>query len=237
MLTAHVAELWRYPVKGMRGESVEELDVVKDGIAGDRRYAFESSGAPAGKPLLTGRERAAMLLYTARTVDGTVVVETPRGQSFRVQDPSLTSTLQAELPQNPCLTLRQSVSPFTDCRPIALVSLQALASLSAGYGRPVDGRRFRANLVLRFSGGTENRLTVPEDALVGCSIRIGDTAELRITERDPRCRIVTLDPQTAEADPNLMKHLDRHHDGKLGVYATAQVCGRIRVGDSVQVIS
>ena len=31
-----VSELWRYPVKGLRGESLERVEVAADGIPGDR---------------------------------------------------------------------------------------------------------------------------------------------------------------------------------------------------------
>jgi uncharacterized protein YcbX len=35
----HVQLLWRYPVKSMQGESVEQLEVDALGMAGDRRRA------------------------------------------------------------------------------------------------------------------------------------------------------------------------------------------------------
>jgi uncharacterized protein len=39
-----VAELWRYPVKSMGGELLEEARVGEDGIAGDRVLAvFDGS--------------------------------------------------------------------------------------------------------------------------------------------------------------------------------------------------
>jgi uncharacterized protein YcbX len=33
-----VAQLWRYPVKGMRGERLPALDVRAGGVEGDRRW-------------------------------------------------------------------------------------------------------------------------------------------------------------------------------------------------------
>ena len=35
-----VAELWRYPVKSMQGEQLEEAVVTEQGILGDRAYAL-----------------------------------------------------------------------------------------------------------------------------------------------------------------------------------------------------
>jgi len=35
-----VGELWRYPVKSLRGERMRELTVTADGAVGDRAYAI-----------------------------------------------------------------------------------------------------------------------------------------------------------------------------------------------------
>lgn len=61
-----IESLWRYPVKSMRGEELQEAFVVFPGVYGDRVYAFRSSAAPEGFPYLTGREQEAMLLYRPR---------------------------------------------------------------------------------------------------------------------------------------------------------------------------
>src|SRR5688500_18789999 len=62
-LVGHIESLWRYPVKSMRGEQLQEAVVAFGGFYGDRFYAFRSSAAPKGFPYLTGREQAKMLLY------------------------------------------------------------------------------------------------------------------------------------------------------------------------------
>jgi hypothetical protein len=38
--------VWRYPVKSMRGEQVDEVFVAYTGVMGDRLYAISSSQAP-----------------------------------------------------------------------------------------------------------------------------------------------------------------------------------------------
>jgi len=65
-LIGTVESLWRYPVKSMRGEELQEAFVGFPGIFGDRLYAFRNSGAPRGFPYLTGRELETMLLYQPR---------------------------------------------------------------------------------------------------------------------------------------------------------------------------
>jgi uncharacterized protein YcbX len=56
-LVGKVESLWRYPVKRMRGEELEEAFFAFSGVYGDRLFAFKSSAAPKGFPYLTGRER------------------------------------------------------------------------------------------------------------------------------------------------------------------------------------
>ena len=241
---AHLAELWRYPVKSMQGERLNSLDVLPDGIAGDRRYAFLSSGAPAGKPRLTSRERGELLRYAAAASSGDCAIRTPQGLTFGVHDPALLEHLEYRLPQGNRITLEHepSAAPYTDVRPISIVSTHTLATLSRRFGRAVDPRRFRFNLVLTFTSAAGRELTAgdpdgfPEDALTGRHLQIGDACRLRLLERIPRCRVVTLDPDTGEQDPNLVRHLDRHHGGRLGVYAAVVMLGTVQVGDPVSLL-
>src|SRR5947207_6985723 len=61
-----VESLWRYPVKSMRGEELDELFAGFSGVYGDRLFAFTSSAAPKGFPFFTGREQQEMLRYRPR---------------------------------------------------------------------------------------------------------------------------------------------------------------------------
>ena len=42
--------IWRYPVKSMRGEQVDDVFVAYTGVMGDRLYAISSSSAPPEFP-------------------------------------------------------------------------------------------------------------------------------------------------------------------------------------------
>ena len=65
-VVGRIDSLWRYPVKSMRGEELEEAFVGFSGVYGDRLFAFTSTGCPKGFPYLTGREQREMLLYRPR---------------------------------------------------------------------------------------------------------------------------------------------------------------------------
>src|SRR5919202_2778712 len=61
-----VESLWRYPVKSMRGEELEEVFAGYPGIYGDRIFAFKSAASPAGFPYFTAREQRRLLQYRPR---------------------------------------------------------------------------------------------------------------------------------------------------------------------------
>src|SRR5213075_234532 len=62
----NVDSLWRYPVKSMRGEELDEAFAGFSGIYGDRLFAFKSSASPKGFPYLTAREQRRLLQYRPR---------------------------------------------------------------------------------------------------------------------------------------------------------------------------
>ena len=55
-------------------------------------------------------------------------------------------------------------------------------------------------------------------------------------QRDSRCKISTLDPDTAEPNPQMMKLLAREHEGKAGIYGAVLVEGTIRPGEQIALL-
>ena len=229
----NIQSIYRYPVKSMAGEVVEECDLTEFGLSGDRLYAFESSGAPSGMLRLTSRERREMLRYHPRLrPDGSVEVRVPTGESFLVDSPDMLGYLSAHLPDANKLILTRASTPQTDVRPLSLISVQTIRQLSIEMDQEIDPRRFRANLYIDFPD-----TPFGEDGLVGRTVSIGSKATLCIRERDARCRFITYDPENPGRDPlfSLMKILDRLHQGRAGVYATILNPGPIQVGDAIRV--
>jgi uncharacterized protein YcbX len=257
-VVGRVESLWRYPVKSMRGEELRESFAGFAGVYGDRCYAFVSSAAPKGFPYLTGREKEEMLLYRPAyrhrermakppnlveaealapgvtpvypdDEDLMVDVETPTGEVLAVDDPLLTDRLRAGLRDRHELTLLCSHRAMTDCRPISLFSLQTVRQLSEETGADLDKRRFRANIYFDLESG----VGFGENEFVGRTLRIGTKAVVAVVDRDPRCKMITLDPNTAGANPEVMKRLARNHEGKVGVYGAVLVEGTICPGDQI----
>jgi uncharacterized protein len=256
-VVGHVESLWRYPVKSMRGEELPEAFLGFAGVYGDRVYAFRSPAAQKGFPYHTGREQEQMLLFRpafrhpermARPpnlpeaeaiapgatpvypdpADLALDVGTPSGEVLAIDDPRLLGMLGDDGAQG-AVTLHRSDRAMTDCRPVSLFSVQTARRLGEEVGREVDKRRFRANLYLDLgaAGG------FAEDAFVGRRLRIGAKAVVAVTDRDPRCKMVTLDPDTAERNPEVLRAINRAHANKAGVYGAVLVEGTVRPGDEI----
>src|SRR4051794_40736006 len=52
-----------------------------------------------------------------------------------------------------------------------------------------------------------------------------------IVERDPRCAMISLDPETAMRNPDILGIVTKAHEGKAGVYGAVLVEGMVRAGD------
>ena len=59
---------------------------------------------------------------------------------------------------------------------------------------------------------------------------------VRILERDARCVMITLDPDTTEKTPEILKKVAQAHEGMAGVYGAVMVEGMLHKGDPVEVL-
>ena len=258
-LVGQVESLWRYPVKSMRGEELPEIFVGFSGVYGDRLYAFKSSAAPAGFPFLTGRNCRAMLLYrprfrdpekaakpvnmaeakalsqllsplSATLADLAVEIETTSGRVLSIDDAELLHELGALAGEAHSLSVLRSERGMTDCRPISLLSLQTVTQLSDEVGAVIDKRRFRANVYLSLTAGG-----FAENEFVGRRVGVGEVV-VAVLDRDPRCQMITIDPETAIADPEVLRKVARAHEGTAGIYGAVLAEGMIRKNDPVTLL-
>ena len=260
-IAGKVESLWRYPVKSMRGEEIPQAFIGFAGVYGDRLYAIRSTASIKGFPYLTGRENASMLQYRAiymnpeamaqpvnlieasdlgsgvtplyaDEVNRLVQVETADGLIYPISDPDLLDRLYAGIDPKHKLSLIRSERALTDCRPVSLISLQTVQGLGSEIGLPLDKRRFRANIYLDLYPASP----FGENGLLGRMVRIGSKVEVAVTQRDTRCKMITLDPDTGEATPEIMKHLANAHGSQAGVYGSVVVEGIVKAGDEVILI-
>jgi len=235
-----LARLRRYPVKGMSGEDLDESFVTFAGLVGDRVYAFLDPEGNADFPWMTARVWTEMILMKPRFLsapsaqqqipggaDYRIEVTTPDGQEFDVAAPELRAHLEKKFGR--AIAMRFSERSMMDARPISLLSTQSIGALSKEVGIPLDLRRFRPNFIVDWAHGTPRH----EDFLIGRTIRIGDTAAFVIAKKDGRCKVITLDPDTAQPAPQVLEVVARNHANCLGVYAVVLREGIVRRGDPV----
>jgi uncharacterized protein YcbX len=262
-IVGRIESLWRYPVKSMRGEELVEAFVGFSGIYGDRLFAFTSTGCPKDFPYLTGREQREMLLYRARfrhpekaarppdlaetealspnlnslpadPADLAVEVETPTGEVLGVDDPALIHLLAARMGgDGHSLTLVRSERALTDCLPVSLFSVQTARQLGEEIGAAIDKRRFRANVYLDLEAAPG----FAEDRFVSRTLRLGPKVKVAVLERDSRCKMITIDPDTVEPSGAILRQVSRAHEGMAGVYAAVLSGGMVHRGDEVELLN
>jgi hypothetical protein len=242
----------------MPGESLPEAYVSFAGVLGDRLYAVHHAGAPTAFPFLTARSRKEMLLFRPRfcrpeltrvpgnltdaeirgpgltplfpsSEDLALEIEAPTGKILSASDPALPAMIGGDQFAASELTVIRSDRAMTDCRPLSLLAAQTIAGIGRAVGLTLDKRRFRENLYVELDSSE----SFAEDAFVGRRLRIGSKLTIHILERDIRCRMISIDPESLDENPEILRHVAKNHDGRAGVYAAVLVEGLVRPGDDI----
>ena len=242
-----VAELWRYPVKSLQGESVDRLTFGESGAVGDRQWAFVSN--ETGK-LLSAKTVPQMLAGRARLVDGLAEISHP-GESVsawlerdvRLTEVSPDTAVSYEMtfdPPDDAAELYEIPAPPATFMDLAAVHVMTTASLARCHdARPDlqwDRRRFRPTILI-----DSDEDGFPEQAWVGRKVRIGSLV-LNVDLETVRCALpLRAQPALGENPPierstDIYRTLDEIHYNHLGVYCSVAVPGVASVGDGAEVI-
>jgi uncharacterized protein YcbX len=248
-----VHALWRHPVKSLQGESIDVADIDADGLRGDRSWGVHDQ--VTGK-VLTGRREPRLLEASAvlatggepeiRLPDGRIATSdgddtdktltTWLGQEVRLVGAAHAPGGRAEYfedaTDDTSAAVEWTMPPgrFVDAMPILLLTSASLRAGNVLYPEgDWDVRRFRPNVFVHVD--EEGWV---EDAWCGRVVRIGD---VELLPRQPcvRCTMVTRPQPQLSRDLDIYKTLARHHGGTMGVWATVQTPGTIRLGDHVEV--
>jgi uncharacterized protein YcbX len=251
-LSATVARLYRYPVKGLAAEPVAQAAVARGGgVPGDRRWAIARGGTAydAAHPVWMRKEAFVMLmrggderlaaLGCAYEDDGAVLVGTPpEGPAWRADLRTAAGCAEATTHLNALLGPRGDgaarVVPagslsLTDIpqNGLSVVNLASVDDFARRVGRPIDPLRFRANVYV------EGLPAWAERGWIGRRILIGSLA-VHVDAHIERCKATQVDPTTAARDVDTVRLLREHYGHvELGVYAEAVEAGRVAVGDRV----
>ena len=241
--------VWRYPVKSLQGEQLDEARVEDDGLFGDRRWGIRDQRT--GR-ILTARRRPE-LLVAAGAYDGDVpVITLPDGRTAvgpgRSTDALLSDWLASPVSlvasvgdagraeyfadatddTSRAIEWTMPAERYVDTAPVLLLTTASLRTAAALHPNGVwDPRRFRPNLLVELEG--EGWV---EDQWVEQPIQLG-TATIVPTQPCVRCTMVTRPQPGLEADVDVFRTLARHHHGHVGVWADVVTPGQVRVGDQV----
>jgi uncharacterized protein YcbX len=257
-MPAAVAWISVTPVKGLRLQAREQVEVTEDGVPGDRAFFLvDERGAMVSAtrigPLVAvvADHDAPAGTLSLRFPDGAEVAGAVElGEREPVRFGGLTLSASPVLGAfSGALTdhcgngrLRLFAAPpertGLDRGRIGAVTLLSVASLErlreqAGDIEPVDPRRFRMTF------GVEGLEPHEEDTWLDRDVEVGG-ALLRVVGNVGRCALTTRQPETGVVDFKTLHHLRAYREHvatteplPFGVHARVLRPGRVRLGDAV----
>jgi len=207
----YIKEIWRYPVKSMRGERMEKAAVHGSGIAGDRGIVVVSA---SGDRVVTARTHPGLLgLQGALRGDGVVTIDGLPWNTAAARDlASDAAGTQVEL-------VDAGLDPARfDVLPLLVATDGAIAALG------LDGRRLRPNLIV---GGVPGQA---ERDWPGRNLRCGDV-RIAVAQLRQRCVMTTYDPDTLRQDRRVLMEIVKRAGGKTALDCSVLVPGTLRVND------
>ncbi len=259
-----VSALYRYPIKSMLGEDLAAVEIDPRGVIGDRAYAVidpaENRVGSAKIPKKWARLYEFRATYDGAS-DGTLPTPSiafPDGSVVPADAPDLESRLSAEfgrevrfVSQKPgdlkleavkpgldAVELAETVdfplvNPFFDFAALHIVTTATLEHFRSLYsGGDFDARRFRPNIVLDTPGETG----FLEETWIGNTLAVGNQVRVRVFMKTHRCAAPTLPHHGLPKDNEILRTANKHNAGNVGVYATVERTGTVRVGDVVEVV-
>jgi uncharacterized protein YcbX len=212
-LTLWIDGLWRYPVKTLAGEALDAADLTRDGIPGDRIVHVRG---PEG--VRTSRRHFRLLgLKGTLGADGRPLID-----GLPWNSPEALAAVQAAAGADASLAAYEGPERF-DVLPLLVATDGAVAA----FGR--DIRRLRPNILI---GGVEG---MDERTWEGAELHVGKVV-IRLDSLRARCPMTTVDPDTLERDPAVLKDIGRRFAGQLALNADVLQPGRVRVGDRVTLV-
>jgi uncharacterized protein YcbX len=234
-----ISKLTRYPVKSMAGIEMEHAGLGWHGLVGDRRFGVRQVKNASGFPWLSASRMPELLMYLPCDFDTDSVellptrVQSPSGDVLEIKGDKLSAEIREYIGCDvDVMAMKHGI--FDDA-PVSVIAARTVSTVCDEAGVAVDSRRFRANIVL----DCNEAVPFAEDDWVGRVIMFGVGASapaIHVTKRDVRCKMISLDPDTAQHDPSVLKTAVSLNENNAGVYGVVICTGTISIGDPVFVL-
>jgi MOSC domain-containing protein len=231
-----VEALFRYPVKSMSGEPLAVADLGWHGLDGDRRLAFRRVDDRGGFPWLTATRLPDLILFSPErrgpAVEGSLPthVRTPEGTEMAVFGQELATEI-GRRHGSPVQVMHLNRGIFDEAS-VSVITSATIGEIGRLAAHRPDVRRFRPNILI----ASLRSVPFEEDEWVGGVLSFGETSDaaaMAVTNRDERCSMVNLDPDTARSAAEVMKAIVRARDNKAGAYGAVIRRGRLAVGQPI----
>ncbi len=247
-----IEELWRYPVKSMKGERLALADITVNGVAGDRLYGVRDR---ASGRILSAKRMAALFHCRARYREDELEVELPDGTRL-LSSSDLTARLSESLgrevvlarasdeeralieiaessatDEGPSNEFSAPAGTFFDSAPLHLMTTASLRRIrELDPGTTYDVRRFRPNVVIKTSPELRGFI---EAEWVDRHLAIGDSVRVSVERPCGRCVMTTHAQDELGRERDVLRTVARVNDNKFGVLARVVASGPASVGDRV----
>lgn len=224
----------------MAGVATKSAFLGWHGLNGDRRFAFRRLNDNSGFPWLSASRLPELLLYQPLGLDENAEeptpthVRTPEGADLSIGSGELQENVSRKFGSQ--LELMKLKHGIFDDASVSVINLATISAIGREAGQTLDTRRFRANVVI----ASEAPEPFLEDGWIGGRLVFGSGETgpvVNVSQRDLRCVMINLDPETAQPDPRIMKAAVRLNDNNAGAYGTVARTGQISVGQSVSLIT
>ena len=210
----HVSELWRYPVKSLKGTRLEQAEITPLGIPGDREIIVRSQ---SGR-LFTSRSKPKLLGLRGELDNSSRA--TINGHPW--DSPEAAALVSAAVGEPARLEYVPHPQGF-DILPLLIATDGAVNAIN------IDQRRLRPNIFVSGVTGLEER------DWVGDVIAIGNVRIKAVKLRE-RCVMTTYDPDTQAQDSSVLLRIVREFDGVAALDCSVIEPGIINVGDTVTLL-
>ena len=247
-----LAEIWRYPVKSMLGEQIDQAIVGAGGIQGDRRWAVVDAESGVS---LSAKRYADLLRCRAWTCDGGVMIKLPNSGEFPAGSAEVahglsdllgrkvttcsadaTETIQHEFPtavtegEGEPFLYEPETDAFFDCAPLQLLTSSTIVELRRLLpASTISQTRFRPNFLLETSepGFIENNW-------VNKSLALG-SVKCQVYDDTRRCIMVALGQGNLPRDMDVIRTILKENEGRAGVALRTLDSGTVNCGVKVEV--